>query len=343
MKDMKKIGKSNNTLYGLLVYSTNNIGDYIQSVAARNFLPRVDIFLDREYLNKINVNLNKKIKLILNGWFMHFPENWPPSNKIEPLIISFHITPQAKNKLLNKDSIVFFKKHEPIGARDLYTYELLHNHGVQTYFSGCLTLTLGLFKKRSLNPKYVIITDLESEAVPFIGKLLLRDDVILLTHKFRKSIYSYIVDLFDRYNIKHHLKRLSLVKKLSYSRTKIAYKLTHYLDKIFNRYYLFLYEAENLLNLYSEAKLIVTSRLHCALPAASMGIPVIFVSKNMNDPRFSGLIEFVNCVSLNEFKEISLEIDKILNILENPNKTKLLNLAKQLNKCVLSWLNSESL
>ncbi len=52
-------------LYGLLKYSTNNIGDEIQSLAAKQFLPQIDLFLDRDHLNK--VKSNKKIKLIMNG------------------------------------------------------------------------------------------------------------------------------------------------------------------------------------------------------------------------------------------------------------------------------------
>jgi len=62
--------------YGLLTYRTENIGDEIQSIAARQFLPGVDIYVERDSLN--NVVSDEKIKLIMNGWFTHKPENWPP-------------------------------------------------------------------------------------------------------------------------------------------------------------------------------------------------------------------------------------------------------------------------
>lgn len=62
--------------YGLLTYRTENIGDEIQSIAARQFLPRVDVYVERDSLN--NVVSDEKIKLIMNGWFTHKPENWPP-------------------------------------------------------------------------------------------------------------------------------------------------------------------------------------------------------------------------------------------------------------------------
>jgi len=61
--------------YGLLTYRTENIGDEIQSIAARQFLPRVDIYVERDSLN--NVVSDEKIKLIMNGWFTHKPENCP--------------------------------------------------------------------------------------------------------------------------------------------------------------------------------------------------------------------------------------------------------------------------
>ena len=59
--------------YGLLTYRTENIGDEIQSIAARQFLPRVDVYVERDSLN--NVVSDEKIKLIMNGWFTHKPEN----------------------------------------------------------------------------------------------------------------------------------------------------------------------------------------------------------------------------------------------------------------------------
>ena len=37
--------------FGLLTYSTPNLGDYIQSLAARSFLPRIEARIDREALD----------------------------------------------------------------------------------------------------------------------------------------------------------------------------------------------------------------------------------------------------------------------------------------------------
>ncbi|HIP92256.1 MAG TPA: hypothetical protein EYH25_02205 [Thermotoga sp.] len=137
--------------YGLVMASTANLGDDIQALAAKQFLPRVDVILDREFLNQ--VSSKDIIKVIMNGWFTHRPDNWPPSFNIEPLFISFHISPAIANKLLSRKTVEYLKKYEPIGCRDEYTRDLLKSKGVDAYFSGCLTLTLDYGYSHLKNPK----------------------------------------------------------------------------------------------------------------------------------------------------------------------------------------------
>ena len=47
-------------------------------------------------------------------------------------------------------------------------------------------------------------------------------------------------------------------------------------------------EARARLSLYSKAKLVVTSRLHCLLPCLAMGTPVVFYNSHLYDERFMG-------------------------------------------------------
>ena len=58
-----------------------NLGDFIQSLAAKQFLPHVDEYINREELSEYN---GKPVKMIMNGWYMMRPENWPPSEVIDP-------------------------------------------------------------------------------------------------------------------------------------------------------------------------------------------------------------------------------------------------------------------
>jgi hypothetical protein len=43
----------------------------------------------------------------------------------------------------------------------------------------------------------------------------------------------------------------------------------------------------------AESRLVITSRLHTALPAIAMGVPTIFCPPNVHDPRFIGLLDFI--------------------------------------------------
>ena len=62
--------------FALLNYSTENIGDEVQSIAARRFLPRIDEYVDRDKLAEWEPN--QPTKLIMNGWYNRDPKGWPP-------------------------------------------------------------------------------------------------------------------------------------------------------------------------------------------------------------------------------------------------------------------------
>ena len=146
--------------FGLFSYNNSvNIGDIIQSIAVRQYLPYYNCFIDRDSLTSVNENMN----IVMGGWFAHTKNclkidenkkmiwcccdncdyndiNWPPNTNVKPLFFSFNI---SNNKLLdNPKNIEYLKKHEPIGCRDLGTVIKLNNHGIENYFSGCLTLIL---------------------------------------------------------------------------------------------------------------------------------------------------------------------------------------------------------
>ncbi|HEX8449353.1 MAG TPA: hypothetical protein VF652_07165, partial [Allosphingosinicella sp.] len=81
--------------FGLLRYrATLNLGDEIQSLAARAFLPRVDRMLDRDALSRAP-GWTGETALICNGWFSHRPERWPPHPRLRPLLVSMHLSDQV--------------------------------------------------------------------------------------------------------------------------------------------------------------------------------------------------------------------------------------------------------
>ena len=81
-----------------------NIGDYIQSLAGKVFFDKIDVYINRERLSQFKSE-REKVKMIMNGWFMHSPENWPPSDDIFPLLVAIHISPKSAPKMLSVEGI----------------------------------------------------------------------------------------------------------------------------------------------------------------------------------------------------------------------------------------------
>lgn len=136
--------------YGLLTHDTDNLGDEIQAVAARRFLPSVDRLIPREALPG---DPGGPVRLILNGWFMHNARAWPPHPLIDPLLVSMHLSQQRPTRwrywvpipsrmMLSGAGLAYFRARGPVGARDRATLRLLEAKGVEAYLSGCLSLTL---------------------------------------------------------------------------------------------------------------------------------------------------------------------------------------------------------
>ena len=148
-------------MLGLLICQEDNkifnIGDYIQSIAVEKFYDSDYCLVNRENLDTFQCK--EKVFTVMNGWFLHHPENWPPSSDINPLFVSFHITPNAEKRLLSIEGINYLKKFEPIGTRDLSTKQLLDKYDIKSYFSGCLTLTIGNFVKKKKSNHQILFVD----------------------------------------------------------------------------------------------------------------------------------------------------------------------------------------
>lgn len=308
--------------HGLLIYRTNpdsnifNIGDYIQSLAAAQFYDnKIDVYLNREKLNEYH---GDDVKLIMNGWFMHEPQNWPPSERINPLFVAFHINKLAQNELTSSESISYLKKFQPIGCRDYNTVHMLQDKGVHAYFSGCMTLTLGLMYKSSrARGTSVYFTD-----VPIIVSHTLKTylNVIKLAVFNLNSVLAIHKNRRDGNSIKDFIKTLFFVEKYSKVFTLEVLKKAVYLkqeipDNFKSEDEKFSY-AKKLLNLYSEARFVVTSRIHCALPCLALETPVLFVNyleqPEVSKCRMSGLIELFHTIDIGSKSiKVSLPVDKI--------------------------------
>ena len=150
--------------YGVIWAPTPNIGDDIQTLAAINFLKKKGIteykLINRERLHKYN---GEEVHLIMNGWFMHHIKNFPPSKKIKPIWLSFHV---ARPKFVLKN-LNYFKNQPAIGCRDKHTVNFLKSHGINAYFTGCLTLLFDKHPNKN-SKKYLVDVNTECYYIPNI-------------------------------------------------------------------------------------------------------------------------------------------------------------------------------
>lgn len=277
--------------YSVLTYESDiyikrnwiNLGDYVQSTAAKQFLPSVDAFIPRDHMNAYQ---GDPVKMIMNAWYMDLPENFPPAESINPLYVSIHINSTIVDKIFTPESIAHFKKFQPVGCRDFYTRDLLISKGIDAYYSGCMTLTLGQTYKRDnvTDDVYFIDVMYDSMTLPELmrqplrfGKRLLNGRAFEFAHRNKVLKKHFDADLLKNAKFETQI--------IPYISAEEGFKL-----------------ADDFLRRLANAKLVVTSRIHTALPCLAMGTPVIFVNggfKNKIDNcRFDGLFDFFNRIDV---------------------------------------------
>lgn len=274
--------------FGLITHPEDaagfNLGDYIQSIAVREFLPRVDQLIPRDALSDYR---GPRLALVCNGWFGPTQADWTPSKDINPLFISFHLSPRYADAALSAKSQAYLKAHEPIGCRDEATVLLLREHGIEAYFSGCLTLTLrpsrGICRSRQgiflVDP---FLNDPLRKAPGDAFRGLLRAATsgrlrasLRASAGVHRGLPSKVWD--EAHSLSHQFPRRSLTEEQKFD------------------------IAAARLDIYAKAKLVITSRLHCALPCLAFGTPVIFIngySLEGDTSRLSGLTNLLDRLDL---------------------------------------------
>ena len=320
--------------YSIMTYAEGdrwfNIGDYVQSLAAKQFLPQVDSYVNRECLGQYT---GEPSKIILNGWFTHQPETWIPAENLIPLFVSLHINSTVASRMLSDEGLAYLKRHEPIGCRDHFTVRLLESKGVKAYFTGCLTLTLDSYAKKELGND---------------GKIYIVDPLYGFPNKDRifvnaKSIIKGVMkgDILNTNSANEFMQKIfskSLLDQAEYIKQELP-KDTYTEDEKFLL-------AEELLRKYSTAKLVITSRIHCALPCLALGTPVIYLNgfeKEFDACRMEGLSDLFHTININrKTKKISSNF-KISGLIDENielvNKLDYLTLADKLKTTVNGFIN----
>lgn len=346
---------------GLLIWKAQNgkrknIGDYIQSVAAEQYTGRDVVYVQAEESHEYS---GEPVKLIMNGWFMHKPENWPPAKQIVPLIISFHINPANGERMLSEKGIGYFKeyvkKYGPVGARDKDTERLLKSKGIDAYFSGCLTLTLGKTYKHNPTSKNVCFVDPYYE-VSYSRVAKLSYLFTLISHW--KTISKISNKLYKSTSRDKLLKTVSFYQTYSRVFEKEILENAEYIKHVLIESTLGNEEAKfeyagNLLSKYADSRLVVTSRIHAALPCIAIGTPVIFIIADDLKPngkgvvpyakgRFDGLLEWFHVMENINFKLkpiLGFKLDKKIGLNHSiRNKQNHLKIAEELDRNCTSFI-----
>ncbi len=295
-----------------------NLGDYVQTLAADAFLPRVDVEVDRDQLS---VPLTEQTKLIANGWYCLHDRCHLFSSQLSPLLISMHVSelscgnPMSKSLTRIKD----LAEIRPVGCRDHYTLEFFQGHGIPAYFSGCLTLTLQRERFSSQAERSgIVIVD-----CPYISpNRKFRFFPLNRWLKLRRArrevceIVDSFISLTDSNVAFHsHTAEISTTHKQRFAK------------------------ARALLEAYANAQVVITSRLHCALPCLAMGTPVIYIGL-YDCCRFQGLGELVNHIFIDKrgrVKEVEIMIDNANNLV-NPSDH--LQLSKALSQTCHNFMQN---
>lgn len=157
--------------YGVLFNKNNlNLGDDIQAYATARFYPSLDYFVDREHINEFQSENSEPVAVIMNAWYMWEKWHWPPARCIVPHMIGIHYADHElarqpgsplKYEALEGLGREYLKAYEPIGCRDYYTMSQLQNLGIDSYFSGCITLTLPEMPIQKPQKEYICIVDVD--------------------------------------------------------------------------------------------------------------------------------------------------------------------------------------
>jgi hypothetical protein len=245
---------------------SDNIGDDVQSLAMEVLVARVApetevVWVDREAMDDPQyATLNG---LICNGWFMYHPSHWPPATS-NVLFTSFHVTTRnaSSQQLIHPELTAYYNaQFGGVGCRDYSTLRRFQSIGVNAYFSSCATLTLrptpGIQKNHS-----ILVVD------PFYH--------VTEDWDFQNWLLNRMVPSEEQ----HRLIRWSNteISMPSLSIEERRARARKYLDQI------------------AAADVVITSRIHAALPAIAMGVPVYFTLAGYDRgahslDRFEGVID----------------------------------------------------
>lgn len=256
--------------YGLLKFTSYkpNIGDYMQLAGIVKAYKRLGI------KEEDIVEIERDHLSAYDGEYVILPMTaaFNATSAVRFFPLSKKILPIFIGFFTGDESIAVeiakYEKFGPFGCRDLVTMNLMRKQGVQAYMSGCYSIG---FEKRSSEPENgkVYLCDPPEGLIKYIPTDYMENSITLpKPHRTMKS---------SGYNQENEQAAKEYVTGL-------------------------------IGELKKNAKLVITRRLHMALPCIAMGIPVILAHECdtgvVEECRFSGLDRIVKVYKPSEYSLI---------------------------------------
>ena len=235
-----------------------NSGEDVQSYASTTWLPYVSEIRLKQHalLNYTGYYIGNAL---VNSALETSESDLKNMNKVSLLSIFF-----GDQKVFEKMKLylqAYTKLISPFGSRSTLTNQMFRNAKIKSYFSACLTLTTSMQgatidvpqgKQRNVENWNILEPNSRDLPAP-------REKTMIL-----------IVDSFNSAVIPQEVKNRAV-----YAGANIPGGISDVARKKMGRYDY----SYRLLSLYAnQAKVVITSRIHVGLPAAAMGIPVIFTT-----------------------------------------------------------------
>ena len=360
-------------MYGILIRESKggggkNIGDYIQSIAQRQFIrDKETCYVEMESLS--DFKSDQPVNVIMNGWFTWDCSKFLPPACINPLFVSFHLTPTRERDFFTPEIIEYLMKYQPIGARDTKTMKMMRAHGIESYVSGCLTTTLGKEYKQEtphtgdvyiVDPYYEIGGDM---SLPHIVRYT---KMIWYTFRHMKAAWKLkdkLAQTWSRHSIIRHISKW-------FDKIVCAANFYHVYSQRFNDEILFNAKyisaivsselpneekfavADKMLRDYANARFVISSRLHVSLPCLALGTKNVFIVPSAKNED-KGVLNFSSRIgggesmfNLFEYKNGKLidkanPLPKKINLQNCPsNPSEYLKYAAELEKTVNSFVRN---
>ena len=262
--------------YGIILYeNTPNFGDNILSFAASRLLPQVDYTIDIDHLDSFQSRDNEPVAALMSFWFLMRKWNWPPASCIIPKFVGFHYSDHIEERdrsplryeYLSGPGADYLHTYSPIGCRDLFTAESLREHGFETYFSGCISLTISNIPDSpppalyNGDQEYICLVDIPEK----------------VTQRIKDQLSGTGLQVLE------HTHSIEFTSEISWAQR----------EKM----------VEDRLALYKNAKCVISNRLHVTLPCLAMETPVLTISNKLNVPRFQPYKDWIYATTPRDFMD----------------------------------------